>query len=148
MTIQATVIACDANTALEINTVRFGIAPTNGHSAVAKIRFWNTYGDIEAAITSATLYCIRGDMLNQGGGRYDGEETYYANQVGEELVDERWVEASLDNISWTPIDEWDNGLALGALALGDHVDVYVRVSVPTGALTYGDIDFNLAVRCS
>jgi hypothetical protein len=102
------------------------------------------YNDASAAVTYNYLVAMRGDLIGHGLTIPEESETV-SNGMGEELVTERWLEASLDGVTWTAIDSWTNKLELGSMAAGSYKQVWLRIAAPASYVSSGMIGFSLGV---
>jgi hypothetical protein len=64
------------------------------------------------------------------------------NAQGFEMSDEKWIEASDDGVSWTPIG---GGIDGTTFSMADETDVYLRLNTPAGVTTCGDICANIEI---
>jgi hypothetical protein len=100
------------------------------------------YNDSAVAIATNYLMVVRGDLI-EAGLTIPNESAAVSNGVGEELVSDTWLEASLDGVIWTAVGGWADKLNLGAISAGGHVVIYLRLAPPSVYDSYGMISFAL-----
>jgi hypothetical protein len=100
------------------------------------------YNDSAAATTVNYLTVIRGDLI-EAGYALPLESTEVKNGLGEELVAETWLEASLDGVTWAAVDDWTNKFSIGGIAAGAYATIYLRLNPPLTYDSKGMISFAL-----
>ncbi len=127
----------------EYYQIDWGIVPAGAASDPIEIRVFNA--ESAASATSCRLNAGRADMTISGDPAEDADASL---ENGTELAAESWVEARIKGDSaWSPIDENAAYLDLGTIAAYGHVSVEVRLNIPSGASSYGEVGFNLIARC-
>lgn len=132
----------DSTGAIDLAQIDWGAVAAGETSDPIEIRVFNS--ETSGTATSCRLNAGRADMTISGPSSEDADA---ALENGDELAAESWVEASLDGVAWTPIDEDAAYLDLGSIAAQDHVVVFARLNIPADALSIGEVGFNLIARC-
>jgi hypothetical protein len=128
---------------VDLAQIDWGAVAVGEASDPITLRVFNA--ETSGTATSCALFAGRSDMTILG---YPSEDADAALENGDELAGESWVEARIDGDTvWTPINEYLAGLSLGTIAAQAHVSVNVRLNIPSGAETVGEIGFNLIARC-
>lgn len=103
------------------------------------------YNDSDAAANTNYLTAVRGDLI-ESGYSIPAETEATKNGLGEELVNETWLEARLGTSGdWTPLDSWSNKLDLGAIAAGSYATFQLRLNAASSYDSTGMIAFALRV---
>ena len=100
----------------------------------------------ETLINTSTnlLMASRADMMISA---FAGEDSDVSNVMGQELIDESWLEARLGIAgAWTALNGWSSKLDLGAVLAGAYVTFQVRLNIPVGATTIGAMGFCFGLR--
>ncbi|MEW6710400.1 MAG: hypothetical protein AB1403_11310 [Candidatus Riflebacteria bacterium] len=107
----------------------------------AALQFAVTNSDTRS-ITSCKINVVRADFMPAGSLPDDSDELKLA--AGEGLINEGWVKARIaDPDAWTTIDDWANGLELGAMAPDEQRTFEIKLEIPDVMQRQGKISFAL-----
>lgn len=143
MTTRKDILILDSAGTTDLAQIDWGAAILGEAPEALIVRVFNA--ETSATAPGVVLHVGRCDMLINGP---VGEDPDTANENGNELAAESWVEARVvGSTTWTPINEFSSGLSLGDIAAQAHVAVEIRINIPAGAESFGEVAFNLIVRC-
>lgn len=133
----------NATGTIDLSQIDWGAVSASEVSETISLRVYNS--EINETAVDCRLNAGRADMTIAG---YPSEDADVGLENGSELAGESWVEARITgNSTWTPIDENIAFLDLGSIAAQGHVDIDVRINIPGNAISFGEVGFNLIVRC-
>lgn len=110
----------------------------------AAVEFVLTNADTR--VCTCKLCVVRADLMPAGS--IAGESDELVAAAGETIIADGWVEARLSGGAWAAIDDWDNGLDLGAIAAGATVGFEVRLTIPDVLEYQGKSNFALLIAAN
>ena len=138
-TINLTMVVKDSAGTNELPNLNFSQLQPGTTTDTLTLTYKNNSG---SATTVNLVGATRSDMGNAAPA---SESTGESNSVGQELLDEKWLEVKFGAGAWTPVDEWAATVDLGAIADGASATFLVRVNVPADAATVGFLAFQIVI---
>ena len=143
-TFKRNVFITNSDGSQEVTSIRWAGPVAGVPTDPLTLRFYN--GDPQALVESL-IGGVRSDFIPVPRA---GETTFDSNAVGQELVDEKWLELRPGTSgAWTPVDDWKpNMIDVGALNTNQYATFQARLNIPSNSTSIAEISFafHTAVR--
>lgn len=144
MTVRCRTYVTDSTGATEYTHLSWQAAVPGAATSALSVRIYNQETATNA--TDVKLWVVRGDLRDDDPA---GEGSETTAEMARELIDESWLEAKVGAGAWTPLNKSSGaGFSVGAIAAGAYVAVDIRLNIPAGAASRGELNWALAIRAT
>jgi hypothetical protein len=94
-------------------------------------------------ISESRVCVVRADLMPVD--TMAGEPDSVLWSAGENIIKSGWVQARISGGTWQAIDDWTNGLQLGAILPAESVVFEIKLSIPDEMPQQGKLSFALMI---